>query len=197
MLNASLSTTASASGQVVAPLSDGSITWTSGTLNVAKIQFSGKKEQSAVNIEYSNLSVVNILSLGAAAGSVTLPAGTYTDVALKVNLVQSTDHVPLILKGTYKEANGGAAIPVEFQFNENIELKVTPPQIIIKGDKYIANIGLGLNKLVTNLIASDFGQTVRTQPNNTILVTTTINRALYEKLRTNLSSAAKVEITHQ
>jgi hypothetical protein len=196
-LSASLSPTASASGQVVTPLSDGSITWTSGTLNVAKIQFSGKKDQSSVNIEYTNLSVVSVLSLAAAAGSVTLPAGTYGDIQLKANLVESAVNVPLILKGTYKEANGGAAIPVEFQFNENLELKVNPPQIVIQGDQYTANLGLQINKLVTNLTASDFGQTVRTQPNNTILVTKTLNPALYEKLRNNLSSTIKVDIVHQ
>jgi hypothetical protein len=196
-LSASLSNTASASGQVVAPLSDGSITWTSGTLNVAKIQFSGKKDATAVNVEYSNLSVVSILSLGAAAGSAVLPTGTYSDIELKVNLVQSSTNVPLIIKGTYKEANGGASIPVEVQFNENLELKLTPPQVIIKGDKYVANIGLGLNKLVTNITANEFGQSTRTQPNNTILVTSTLNPALYAKLKNNLTSTLKVDIVHQ
>jgi hypothetical protein len=196
-LSASLGSTASASGQVVAPLSDGSITWTSGTLNVAKIQFSAKKDQSEVSIDYNNLSVVNILSLGAAAGSVTIPTGTYSNISLKAKLIESTTNVPLILKGTYKEANGGAAIPVEVQFNETMELKVNPPAMTIKGDKYVANIGIELNKLATNLIRSDFGQTTRTQPNNTILVTPTLNRALYEKLRANLLACAKVEIVKQ
>jgi len=196
-LSASLATTAAASGHVVAPFSDGSITWTSGTLNVDKIQFSAKKEHSSVNIEYTNLSVVNMLSLGTIAGSVNLPTGTYTDIELKVNLVQSSVNVPLILKGIYKEANGGAAIPVEIRFNENIELKGNPPQIVIKGDKYVANITLALNKLVTHLIASDFGHTQRIQPNNTILVTSTINAALYSKLKANLLAVANVQVTHQ
>jgi hypothetical protein len=196
-LAASLSTTASASGQVVAPLSPGSITWTSGTLNIAKIQFSGKKDQSAVNVEYSDLSVINILSLEASAGSVTLPAGTYSDIQLKVNLVESAVNVPLTLKGTYQEANGGAAIPVEVRFNQNIELLLNPPQTTIKGDKYSADIGLTLNKLVTGLVPSDFGQTTRTQPNNTILVTSTINPTLYGKLKNNLTSTLKVDIVHQ
>ncbi|HCN83015.1 MAG TPA: hypothetical protein DIT07_05255 [Sphingobacteriaceae bacterium] len=184
-LAASVGTTTAASGLVVAANSNGSMTWTSGTLNVQKVQLSAKKDQVATSFEYSNLTNIDILNTGTVSGSVSLPDGTYDAIEIKLNLVQSNTNVPLVLKGTYTETSG-TKIPVEVQFNEAYDLKLNPPQLVIKGDKYTANVTLDLTKMMTGLVANDLGQTTRTQPNNTILVTSSINAALYAKLKANL-----------
>lgn len=193
-LAASVGTTAAASGLVVAAKSNGSMTWTSGTLNIQKIEFSAKKDQSSANVEYNNLTNIDILNTGTVSGNVTLPTGTYNDIELKLNLVQSNTNIPLVLKGTYTEISG-TQIPVEIQFNETYELKLTPPQVIIKGDKYTANVTLDFTNMMKNLVANDLGQTTRTQPNNTILVTSSLNAGLYAKLKANLLLVPSVQIT--
>jgi hypothetical protein len=192
-LAASIGTTAAASGLAVAANSSGSMTWTSGTLNIQKIQFSAKRDQTAASVEYNNLTNIDILNTGTISGNVTLPTGTYDNIELKLNLVQSTTNVALTLKGTYTETSG-TKIPVEIQFNEAYELKLTPPQLIIKGDKYTANVTLDFAKIVKDVIASDLGQTTRTQPNNTILITSSINPTLYAKLKANLLLVPSVSI---
>jgi hypothetical protein len=194
-LSASLGTTASLSGQPVAAGTNGSINWTTGRFNIQKIELSGKKDGSAVNIQYTNLTNIDILKLGTIAGSVTLPAGTYTDLEVKLNLVASDTNRPLTLVGKYIEASG-TQIPVEVHFNENLELKKTVSQIIIKGDKYKADVTLEINNLVKNLVQSDFGQTTR-GTNNSIFVSSTVNTALYNKLTANLELVPKVLITKQ
>lgn len=192
-LAASLGTTASASGLVVAANSNGSMTWTSGTLNIQKIEFSAKRGLTTASAEYNNLTNIDILNTGTISGNVSLPTGTYDNIELKLRLVQSNTNIPLVLKGTYTETSG-TKIPVEVQFNEAYELKLNPPQLVIQGDKYTANVTLDLTRMVKDLTASDFGQTTRTQPNNTILVTSSINPVLYAKLKANLLLVPTVSI---
>lgn len=194
-LSASLGTSASLSGQPVVAGTNGSINWTTGRFNIQKIELSGKKDGSAINIQYENLTGIDILQLGTIAGSVTLPAGTYTDLEVKLSLVASDTKRPLTLVGKYIEASG-TQIPVEVHFNENLELKKNISQLIIKGDKYKADVTLEVNNLVKNLVQSDFGQTTR-GVNNSIFVSSTVNTALYNKLTANLELVPKVAITKQ
>ena len=54
---------------------------------------------------------------------------------------------------------------------------------------------LDLSKLAKNLTLSDFGQTVRSGTDNMILVNSTKNIALFEKLKINLILIANAQIT--
>lgn len=193
-LSASLSSTASASGSPVAPLSNGSITWKSGTVNIQQIYFGAKKDNTPFAVEFEKLSNIDILKTSTVSGSIAIPTGTYTDIKLRLRLKESATNKPLVLLGTYTEASG-TKIPVEIQFNETYELTLNPPHLTIKGDKYDANVNLDLSKLVKNLTSSDFGQTVRSGADNMILVNSTKNVALFEKLKANFILIADAQIT--
>lgn len=193
-LSASLSSTASGSGLPVAPLSNGSITWNTGRINIKSISFSSKKANNSVSLEYTKLSNIDILKSGILSGSLAIPTGTYNDIKLKLNLAVSNTDKPLVLLGTYTEVSG-TKIPVEFQFNENYELKISPPEISIKGDIYDVNVTLDIAKLVKNTIFGDFGNTSRSGTDKMILINSSTNRALYEKLMVNLASIPDVKIT--
>jgi hypothetical protein len=194
-LSASLGTSAALSGQAVPAGTNGSINWTTGRFNIQKIELSAKKDGNEISIEHKNLTDVDILKLGTIAGSVTLPAGTYSEVEVELNLVASTTNRPLTLVGKYIEASG-TQIPVEVHFNENVELKRSVSQIIINGDKYKADVTLEINNLVKNLVQADFGQTTR-GTNGSIFVSNTVNTALYNKLKANLELVPVVSITKE
>ncbi|MES3016361.1 MAG: hypothetical protein V4721_01220 [Bacteroidota bacterium] len=193
-LAAALSSTASASGTPVAPLSNGSITWKSGTVNIQQIYFGAKKDNTPFAVEFEKLSNIDILKTSTVSGSIAIPTGTYSDIKLRLRLKESATNKPLVLLGTYTEISG-TKIPVEIQFNETYELTLNPPQLTIKGDKYDANVTLDLSKLVKNLTASDFGQTVRSGSDNMILVNSTKNVALFEKLKANFLLIADAQLT--
>lgn len=193
-LSASLGTTGSASGNPVAPLSNGSITWTSGAVNIQQIYFGAKKDNTPFAVEFEKLSAIDILKTSTISGSVPIPTGTYSEIKLRLRLKESSTNKPLVLLGTYTEVSG-TKIPVEVQFNETYEFTLNPSQISIKGDKYDVNVTLDLSKFVKNLTQSDFGQTVRSGTNNMILVNNTKNVALYEKLKLNLILIANAQIT--
>jgi hypothetical protein len=193
-LSASLSSTSSSSGSPVAPLSNGSITWKSGTVNIHQIYFGAKKDNTPFAVEFEKLSNIDILKTSTVSGSIAIPTGTYSDIKLRLRLKESATNKPLVLLGTYTEVSG-TKIPVEVQFNETYELTLTPPQLTIKGDKYDVNVNIDLSKLAKNLTLSDFGQTVRSGPDNMILVNSTKNIALFEKLKINFLLIADAQIT--
>jgi hypothetical protein len=194
-LSASLSTTSSLSGQPVAAGTNGSINWTTGRFNIQKIELSAKKEAREISLEQKNLTNIDVLKLGTIAGSIPLPTGTYNDVEIKLSMVVSETNRPLTLVGKYIEASG-TQIPVEVHFNENLALKKSASQIVIRGDKYTADITLEINNLAKNLTQSDFGQTTRGTGGG-IFVSSTVNTALYNKLKANLELVPVVLITHQ
>ena len=194
-LSASLSTVGSASGLAVAAGSNGSINWTTGRFNVYQIELSGKKDGTEISIEHKDLTDIDILKLGTVSGTVVLPVGSYKDIEVKLKFAVSDTKRPLTLVGKFIEASG-TQIPVEVHFNETLELQKSVSSIIINGDKYTADIILEVNNLVKNLTLSDFGQTTR-GTNGSIFVSNTVNTALYNKLKANLSLVPSVTITRQ
>lgn len=195
-LNASLSSNASASGAVVAAGTNGSIGWTSTTVNISKIQFSAMHGGNAVSLESKNLYAVNALKPDSLSGTVFLSSGIYENNEFKISMDESVSRPALVLNGTYTEMSG-TKIPVVVQFNISQFIKLEAARIEIKEGSYVAKVTIELNGLVKGLTASDFGQTTRTAPNNTILVTNSVNKALFDKLISRLPSILSVSFARQ
>jgi hypothetical protein len=192
-LNATLSANSSASGAIVPAGTNGSINWTSASVNVSKIEFSAMHGGNPVSLEEKNL-MFNALKPDSLSGTVSLISGVYEKNEFKISLNESATNPPFMLRGTYIEASG-TKIPVVVQLNITQLIKLEAARIEINQGKYIAKVTIELNGLVKGLTASDFGQTTRIAPNNTILVSSTVNRALFEKLVLKLPSTLSVSMT--
>lgn len=196
-LNASLSSNASASGAVVAAGTNGSINWATASINVAKIEFSATKSGSgAINLETKNLYLVNALKPDSLSGTVAIASGVYEHNEFSLTLSSSVTNPPLLLTGTYIEASG-TKIPVRFEMNQAQVVKLEAPRVEVTAGTYLARVTVQLNALVTGLTASDFGQTTRTGTNNTIIISNTINKALYDKLVARFTSTLSVNFSKQ
>lgn len=189
--SSSVGASVSGSGLVVDASANSSITWTEGTLSIQEIDFEAKKDGSTIEYEYKQLVNVNLKNAGSSLGSVTIPNGTYNEVELKLELKKSsTSAIPLILKGTYKDLSG-ASIPVEFQFNEDIEVKVEAEDLVVEANSHIAYINMQLNKLLSNISISDM--TMATKTNGTIVISSTSNTSLYNKFKASLDTFASCD----
>ncbi len=130
---------------------------------------------------------VNLFNLSPILGNVTIPPGTYNEVELKLELKKSTTStIPLTLKGMY--TNGSAInIPVEFYFNEDFEIEVEAENLVVSGtNDYLGLINMQLNKFLTNVSSSDLDGATKT--NGTIIISSTSNLNLYNKLKSNLNA---------
>jgi len=196
-LNASLSSNASASGAVVAAGTNGSINWATASINVAKIEFSATKSGSgAINLETKNLYLINALKPDSLSGTVALASGVYENNQFNLTLASSLTNPPLLLTGTYIETSG-TKIPVRFEMNQAQVIKLEAKRVEVTAGTYVAKVTVQLNALVAGLTASDFGQTTRTGTNNMIIISSTINKALYEKLVARFVSTLSVDFSKQ
>lgn len=195
-LSASLSSNATASGAVVAPGTNGSINWTTASINIAKIEFSATKAGAPISLESKNLYLVNALKPDSLSGTVSLVAGVYEHNQFNLTMSSSLTNPPLLLTGNYIEASG-TKIPVRFEMNQTQLIKLEAPRVEVTSGAYLAKVTIQLNALVTGLTASDFGQTTRTGTNNTIIISNTINKALYDKLIARFTSTLSVSFSKQ
>lgn len=193
-MSASLGATSTASGLIVPALSNGSITWNSASINIAKAEFSATLAGVPVSYEAKNFFGVNTLKPDSLSGVVPLKAGVYENIKFKLTLTESTTNPPLILNGTYTEASG-TKIPVSVQLNQPQLLNLEAGRYEVTAGKHRAKIVIELNALVKGLIASDFGQTTRIGTDNKIVVNATTNRALFEKLMARFSNCVNVNVS--
>ncbi len=194
-MSASLSTTASASGVVVAAGTNGSINWTSTSFNISSASFSANRAGTTIALESKNINLVNALKPDSLSGKVTIAAGVYEAIKFKLTMTESATVPPMLLNGTYTEASG-TKIPVILQINRSQLADFEAQRFeVVDGGQYVAKVVFEMNNLIKGLTASDFGLTTRTGSNNAILISSTINRPLWEKLVSKLSTSASVSFT--
>lgn len=183
---ASIATTMSGSGLVVNVNSNSSLTWTSGKMNIAEIDFEAKKDKIETEYQLKTPFSVDLLNLSPVLGNISIPDGTYDEVELKLSLKKSTNSdILLTLKGNYTDA-AGSKTPVEFYFNDDFEIEVEAEDLVADGTTdYLGLINVQLNKFLTNVSSANLDQAIRT--NGIIIISATSNMDLYNTLKGNLN----------
>jgi hypothetical protein len=164
-----------------------SINWTSGTADISRFKLEAKRNNNEVEISSKNITNVDLFSLSPSVVSTAIDTGTYKEIEIKVMLRKSTtSDLPLVLKGIYTTA-GGASIPVEFDFNDNMEIKVEAENVVVDGTKNIRSIlSMHLNKLFAGVSPQQIDAAPRTS--DVLVISSSINTSLYNKIKANLSS---------
>lgn len=184
------------SGAVTPAGSNGSINWTSAKVNISQIAFSTTHLGAKSTFTTENVFIQDALTTNTSMGEVSVSSGVYENNKFTLTLKESANTVPVILNGNYVEASG-TIIPVELKFNMNQSFMLEYPRIEISSGTYVANIKLELNNLVKGLIASDFGQTTRSDTNNAISISSVNNRGLFEKLLIRLPNCLSMNVVKQ
>lgn len=163
------------------------VTVTSGVANIAAFKLEAKKNNVKTEITTTNLMNVDLFALGQSLGSTKIDTGTYKEIEVKVLLVKSaTTALPLVLKG-YFTTKAGTQVPLEFDFNDNAILKAEASNVHVDGTKdLVTTVNLHVNKLFGNITSAEVDQTTRT--NGTILISSTVNAALYNKILANVAT---------
>lgn len=170
-------------------LSNANVTITSGIANIASFKLEAKKNNVKTEITTKNLVNADLFALaGQAVVSTSIDTGTYKEIEIRATLAKTTTtSLPLVLKG-YFTTKAGTQVPLEFDYNDNAVLSAEADNVHIDGTKDLGTtFNLHLNKLLANITAADVDQTTRT--NNTILISSSVNTALYNKILANLPSS--------
>jgi hypothetical protein len=166
----------------------GSISWTSGIVNITQFKLEAKKNGKGIEIKSKNLSNVDLFALTPSLISASIDTGTYKEIELRAVFTKSTTaDIPVKLKGTFTTA-GGAIIPIEFDFNEDATFKAEAVNITVSTTTdFTAKLNLHLNIVLSDVVSAELDKATRT--NGTIIISSSSNPLLYAKAIVNIAKA--------
>lgn len=168
------------------PSSTATINWTAGTANISGFKFEARKRGLAIEVESRNMTNVDLFALNPSLIGITLDTGTYSEIEIMVELSKSsTTDLPLVLKGTFTNT-AGTAVPVEFDFNDDAEIKAEAKNVDVNGTSDLTTIiAMHLNKLLANVSATELNAATLT--NGSIVISRTSNSRIYDQIKADLS----------
>jgi len=137
---------------------------------------------------------VDLFALTPSVVMATLDTGTYKEIEVRVELVQSADTsaIPLKLKGTFTAADG-TVIPVEFDVNENLTIKAEASNVVLHNTGNLSTIvQLHLDKIVAGITASDLNAAAKT--GGVIVISNTSNVSLFNKIKFNVEGCGDTQV---
>jgi hypothetical protein len=191
-LNRNVSLPVTASGLKSSSATTASVVWDSASMVVSKVSFEAEmnsvlSKRDSIEIEYSwrGPQTINLFDLSATIGSITLPAGTYEKISLKVSSEKmDANGKPLFyLSGNYTNT-AGTTMP--------LVISVTDP-ISFKTD-FTSTIQLYLDQLLLAVDPALLDNAVLT--NGTIEISATSNSELYKLILQNLRRDHHCENEH-
>jgi major membrane immunogen (membrane-anchored lipoprotein) len=168
------------------------ITWTSGTATPTSVKF--EATQSASEIEFSSTAnqQVDLFAAASSFGNITLPAGTYNEIELKMQLNGTTSAPALELNGTFN--NGTTNIPVKFQVTTSLLVKAEKNNVTINGGAFTAVTALDLSTFTTGISQSAINSATFT--NGTLVISSASNTNFYNIIISNINRFHHAEFEH-
>jgi uncharacterized lipoprotein YajG len=204
-LNRNVSLPVTASGLKSSSATTASVVWDSASMVVSKVSFEAEmnsvlSKRDSIEIEYSwrGPQTINLFDLSATIGSITLPAGTYEKISLKVSSEKmDANGKPLFyLSGNYTNT-AGTTMPLVISVTDPISFKtVQKGDTIVSGGAtdFTSTIQLYLDQLLLAVDPALLDNAVLT--NGTIEISATSNSELYKLILQNLRRDHHCENEH-
>ena len=166
-------------------VSSTNIKWTSVIANISRFKLEAKKNGTETEITTKNVTNLDLLNLASSPITAMVDTGHYREIEVKILLVKSTGtDIPLTAKGTLTTA-GGAVVPIEFDYNDNAIIKAEVKDVTVDATTDVTSkVNLHLNRLVAGISSAALDQATRT--NGTIVISSTSNAVIYNKVIANL-----------
>lgn len=182
-------------GAVTNATTSATVNWTSAVANIAYFKFEAKTKNIDIEIKTRSLLNVDLFATTPPVIGATIDTGTYREIEIKVILAKTnTSAIPLTLKGSFTTP-GGAIVPVEFDFNDDAEIKAEAQNVTVDGKTdWATTIKLHLNRLLLGITPAALDAAVRT--GGTIIISSKDNVTIYNKIIANFPSSGEDDGFH-
>jgi len=174
----------------------GTIQWTAATVNPRFIKFEAKQGTSEIEYKSSNTTPIDLMTpVTTTFGNFTIPAGTYNEIELKIQLDKNSGTPALNMTGQFVTSNN-VTIPVHFTVNDFVELKTEQKNVAIASNaSFTAITTFDLSTFTTGITESMIISAVLT--NGTLEISSGSNTNLYTIILNNFRNRHHhVEIEH-
>ena len=194
-VNRNVSLPVTESGMKSTSATTASVVWDSASMIVSKVSFEAEMrstltKKDSLEIEYSwrGPQTINLFDLSATIGSITLPAGTYEKISLKVNSekMDANGHPLFYLSGKYTNAAGNIIPLVIYVFDPVSFKTVQRDDTIVSGGAtdFTSTIQLYLDQLLLKVDPALLDNAVLS--NGILEISSTSNIQLYYLILQNL-----------
>lgn len=120
----------------------GTLTITSGYIAISSLEFEVEAENDSIEREFE-LEQYTVIDFATGAtipdiGYITIPAGTYEEMEIEIELAEGTTEEPAVLfNGTYVGTDG-VSHPVRFEFNSQETFEVEREGVIVLAENQVA-----------------------------------------------------------
>ena len=159
------------------------LVWKTAKASADMLKFEAEKNGAEVEFKSKVQQTVDLFNASSNLGNISIPAGTYDEVELRVNLSPNGAVPALAMTGTLETAAGST--PVSFTANEAIEVKGEKKNVSLNGSSLQnADIPLNFSLVVKGITSAEFDNAIRT--NGVIMISASDNASLYSKIVKNL-----------
>lgn len=175
---------------------ENSLAFTSGFITIREVQFEAETATDSVEINLEQISKIDFAT-GVSTPDIsglTIPAGTYSEVEVEIELQDEGDEPAVVLNGSFTDAEG-VRHPVRFEFNsgETFEVEREGAVTFAGGESILAQVTF--NPTVWFAEVSNEQLSLATKDaQGVIVISATQNTSIFNAAADGLDLATEVEI---
>ncbi len=171
--------------------SPGDLQFTDGFITITEVVFDGDQVDGAsVSISHSRTVVYDFAS-GASEPAddvIEIPAGTYNDIYLGIELLDENDDPTMVLEGTYEKSDG-QIYPVRFEFNSGEVFEAEAARGVVQPNTTaIAKITFDPQKWFARVRANRM-ENAKVNADGVIVISETSNAGIFDLVADGLDRA--------
>lgn len=176
----------------------GTVSFVDGYIAISKLEFEAESENDLVEIEFE-LEQNTLIDFATGTTTpdinfITIPAGTYDEVEVEIELRENSEEPAILLFGTYL-ATDGMEHHLRFEFNseESFEVEREGEIIFAENEVAIAQITFDPSLWFAAVTDEDFANATK-DADGVIIISSTQNPEIFDKVAEGLELASDVEI---
>lgn len=177
--------------------SDGSFQFTEGFITLSAMEYEAESENDLQSVEFE---LEEVVIIDFATGipdpdirGITIPAGTYEEVSVELEILDEVDNPSVIISGTYTNPDN-ITYPIRFEFNSGETFEVEREGTIIFNENQSALAQITFDPSLWFEGVTDELMADATLFNGVIIISETQNSAIFDIVADGLDLATELEI---
>jgi hypothetical protein len=186
-------------GTMLTPLKamDGELVFNSGTIVFESVEFEAEAENDLMEMEFErDGDVVLNFATGETTPDIsyiTIPAGTYEEVEIELELKDDGAEPAIVLEGVYTDLEGtDHQIRLEFNSGETFEVEIEGTIVFEADVTFLAQVTIDPAAWFLGVSDQDFTSASK-DDSDVIVISSTSNTAIYDVVANGLELASEVE----
>lgn len=173
------------------------LVFTSGYITIREVQFEAETDSDSVEVNLEQITTIDFATgiTTPDISGLSIPAGTYREVEVEIELQDEGDQPAVVLNGTYTDAEG-VKHPVRFEFNsgETFEVEKEGAITFAGGESILAQVTFNPNVWFADVSNEQLAAATK-DANGVIVISSTQNTNIFNAAADGLDLATEVEIS--